>query len=73
MQLISGMNLLAYWISNLIFDICKGIIPSAIVIGLMYAFALDYQNVWILFLLYPVGVIPFTYVSSFLFTGENMA
>ena len=73
MQLISGMNLLAYWSSNLIFDICKGIIPSAIVIGLMYAFSLDFPSVWILFLLYPVGVIPFTYVTSFLFTGENTA
>lgn len=28
---------------------------------------------WLLFLLYPVGVIPFTYVSSFLFTTENLA
>ena len=38
MQLISGMSLPAYWISNLIFDICKGLIPSIIVIGLIYAF-----------------------------------
>lgn len=28
---------------------------------------------WLLFLLYPVGVIPFTYVSSFIFTTENLA
>lgn len=61
------MSLPAYWISNIIFDIIKAIIPSAIVIGLMYAFSLDYSNVWIIFLLYPIGVIPFTYVSSFLF------
>ena len=40
MQIISGMSLSAYWISNMIFDIIKGIIPSGIVIGLMYAFSL---------------------------------
>ena len=28
------MSLTAYWISNLIFDLFKGMIPSAIVIGL---------------------------------------
>ena len=73
MQLISGMSLTAYWISNLIFDIVKGIIPSAIVIGLIYAFGLEYDHAWAMFLLYPVGVIPFTYVFSFLFTSENVA
>jgi len=44
-----------------------------IVIGLMYAFNLKYDNVWILFLLYPIGTIPFTYASSFIFTNENVA
>jgi hypothetical protein len=29
--------------------------------------------VWILFVLYPIGVIPFTYVTSFIFTSENVA
>lgn len=28
---------------------------------------------WLLFLLYPVGVIPFTYVFSFIFASENIA
>lgn len=73
MQIISGMSLPAYWTSNIIFDICKAIIPSVIVIGLMYAFGLDYPHTWIMFLLYPVGVIPFTYVFSFVFASENVA
>lgn len=67
------MSLPAYWISNLIFDIFKGIIPSAIVIGLIYAYDLGWSNSWVMFLLYPVGVIPFSYVTSFLFTTENVA
>jgi len=41
MQLVSGMSLSAYWISNIVFDIVKSIIPSAIVIGLIYAFELE--------------------------------
>lgn len=38
MQVISGMNLIAYWLSNLIFDMIKALIPSGIVIGLLTAF-----------------------------------
>jgi ABC-type multidrug transport system fused ATPase/permease subunit len=29
--------------------------------------------VWIVFLLFPLGIVPFTYVFSFLFTSENVA
>jgi hypothetical protein len=67
------MSLASYWISNLIFDLFKGMIPSAIVIGLIYAYNMEWDNTWLLFILYPVGVIPFTYVSSFLFSSENVA
>jgi hypothetical protein len=56
----------------MLFDIVKGIIPCAIVIGLIYAFQVQYDWVWILFLLFPIGVTPFTYVTSFLFKSENM-
>ena len=34
------MNVGAYWLSNMIYDIIKSLIPSAIVIGLVYAFNL---------------------------------
>lgn len=40
MQMISGMSIPAYWISNLTFDIIKSLVPSVIVIGLIYAFGL---------------------------------
>jgi len=73
MQIISGLDISAYWISNIIFDMVKAIIPCAITIGLMYAFSVNYSNVWILFILFPFAVIPFTYVSSFFFTSENVA
>jgi len=48
MQLISGMNLSAYWVSNLCFDIVKAIIPSVIVIGLLYAFELKVSFICII-------------------------
>lgn len=73
MQWISGLNLSAYWISNYIFDICKAFVTMGLVIALLYIFDLGYANVWILFLLYPFGVIPFTYATSFMFSGELAA
>ena len=44
MQLLSGMSLPAYWISYMIFDIMKALIPSGIVIGLLYAFDFFVSN-----------------------------
>jgi hypothetical protein len=73
MQIISGMNLVAYWLSNLLFDIIKAEIPMAIIIGFLYAFDLKYDNVWAVFLMYPIGVIPFTYATSFAFKNESLA
>lgn len=41
MQMISGMNLSAYWVSNYVFDILKAEITMGMTIGLMYAFDVD--------------------------------
>ncbi len=73
MQILSGMSLPAYWISNMIFDMLKALIPCGIVIGLLKAFDFFYPDVWRVFLLYPVGIVPFTYASSFLFTNDSVA
>lgn len=73
MQIISGMNVAAYWISNYIFDIIKAEIPMLIVIGFTYAFGFGYGNLNIAYVLYPIGVVPFTYASSFIFKDENTA
>ncbi len=40
MQLICGMNLGAYWISNLLFDIAKAMVTMLITIALIYAYNL---------------------------------
>jgi ATP-binding cassette subfamily A (ABC1) protein 3 len=73
MQLISGMSLPAYWISNLVYDIVKAEIPCLLVLAFMHLFGLLYSNIWSAFLLYPFAITPFTYASSFLFHKETLA
>ena len=67
------MSLAGYWLSNLLFDITMAYIPVGLIILLMYAFGKFYQGVWVLFVLYPLAVVPFTYVQSFLFTSDITA
>lgn len=67
MQMISGMSLGAYWISNYIFDILKVLGTMVLAIGLMYAFGINQKDIWLMYLLFPFGVIPFTYAMSYIF------
>ena len=71
MQLVSGVSLMAYWISNLIADVLKMYIPIAIIIGLNAAYDLQYEGVWQLLVLYPISIVPFTYLTSFFFTRDT--
>jgi len=71
--LISGMSLSAYWISNIIFDVIKALIPCMIVLAFMKIYGLLYPNIWLSFLLYPLAITPFTYATSFLFAKETIA
>jgi hypothetical protein len=71
LQIISGLNLPAYWSINMIFDIFKTMVPIGCIVGLIFAFSLEdlYKTVPI-FLMYPIAVVPFTYASSFWFDTE---
>ena len=69
-QMLSGMSLAGYWASNLIFDIVMAYIPIALIILLTYLFQPGFKGIWVLFLLYPPAVVPFTYVTSFFFTSD---
>ena len=42
MQIISGVSLLAYWISNMIGDIMKTYVPIIIILILQSAFGVNY-------------------------------
>ena len=73
MQVISGVSLPAYWISNLVSDIVKSYVPIFIILILTVAFNLEYDGVWELLIIYPAVIVPFTYITSFLFTGDTVA
>jgi ATP-binding cassette subfamily A (ABC1) protein 3 len=72
-QLISGMNLSAYWVANMIADIVKAYIPVIITYILAAVFSIKIPGVWAIFLLYPLAIIPTTYCYSFIFKGDTVA
>ena len=71
MQVISGVSLAAYWLSNIISDIVKTYVPIIIIIILTFVFQLHYDGVWELLMIYPIAIVPFTYITSFMFTNEG--
>ena len=71
MQLISGMSLPAYWISNMMADILKVYIPCIMMILISYIFKVNYADVWVLFLMLPLALVPFSYVTTFLFGSDS--
>ena len=73
MQMSSGVSLPAYWISNLISDIVKTYFPIFVILLLTVIFDLQYDGVWALLLLYPLAIVPFTYITSFFFTSDTVA
>jgi len=72
-QIISGISLFSYWTANAFFDMFKSFIPAAAAIGLIYWFPGDLSNMWPLILAFAATIIPFTYITSFLFNREYVA
>ena len=73
MQLVSGLSLIAYWLANLVFDCIKVFIPCVLTVGIIFAFDMGYESCWATILMYPIGVVPFSYAASFLFNDESTA
>ena len=46
MQLVSGVSITAYWVSNVISDMVKTYLPILLMIALSFAFELTYEGVW---------------------------
>ena len=67
------MSLAGYWASNIIFDIVMAYIPIGLIIMLTFVFNKQFQGVWLLFLLYPPAIVPYTYVTSFIFKSDITA
>ncbi len=72
-QVVSGMLLSSYWAANLAFDMLRTYTQAGITIGLIAAFGNDLPNAWWFILSYAISILPFTYVTSFLFKKENVA
>jgi ATP-binding cassette, subfamily A (ABC1), member 3 len=73
MQIVSGVDLKAYWMSFFVFDIVKSYLPCIMIAILIELFNLKYKYVWIVLCIYPWAVVPFSYVTSHLFNRESTA
>lgn len=72
-QIITGMRLSSYWIANFIFDAIKLYITIATTIALFYIFNQTYESAEWVIAAFPFGIMPFTYVMSFLFSADSAA
>jgi ATP-binding cassette subfamily A (ABC1) protein 3 len=73
LQLVSGMQVQAYWISNFVFDFIKFQPTILTTLALFKIYDMKITAAWTVFLAFPFGILPFTYVSSFLFTEDGAA
>ena len=72
-QIISGMNKLSYWLTNFLYDIIKAFVPWIVAIIFIYIFDLSLDFAWLLLLLLPTALVPYTYLTSFIFNDEVAA
>jgi len=73
LQVISGMQLKAYWMGCFIFDFTKMNITIVTALILFIAFSLDMNAAMVPIVLLPFGVLPFTYFTTFVVNVESIA
>lgn len=67
MQLISGLKMSAYWVGNFLVDLIKMEVVVLATCTTFWVCEMDYSTAWITFTVFPLAIIPSTYVLSFLF------
>ena len=67
------MSLFGYWAANLFADIIKAYIPIGLILFLSYLSGVWYAGTWVLFVLFPIAVVPFSYTTSFMFSSDTVA
>jgi len=79
-QIISGVSLLAYWLSNYIWDLVSYLAPMGITLLLLYAFRIDSYTTGeaavatvLVFLTFAPAVAALTYLLSYSFTSHSAA
>ena len=79
-QIVSGVSITAYWFSNFLVDIIKYMIPA--VISALVTMGLDATALiqgdklgalWLDFILYGFAIVPFVYLTAFLFRNYGTA
>ena len=70
---VSGINIIAYWIVNYIFELVKYYITCGICVLLLVLFSVYKNYLYILYLIYGPAIVSITYVLSFLFETESGA
>eukprot|EP00501_MAST-03F_sp_TOSAG23-6_P000894 GSMAST32.ASY1.ANO1.930.1 assembled CDS len=74
LQLVSGINVYTYWLSNYIWDFCIFLLPFILSLIILLLFEMDayvrtsdksLQSVILVFILYGFAIPPFTYFVSF--------
>lgn len=73
LQIISGITVSSYWISNFIFELLKYFFTGGICILFIVAFDTYVEHLVLLVFLYGLSMVSFTYIMSFLFKTESTA
>jgi len=73
MQVVSGMSLTGYWIANILSDIVKCYVPMIFILVLSALFQVNDPGVWVILMLFPWAIVPFSYMTSFIFTSDTVA
>lgn len=73
MQMVSGMGLPAYWLSNFVTDLIKVYISCFLIISVMLVFHGKPEGFIPLMMLYPLALVPFTSLTAFMFESEIQA
>lgn len=70
---VHGMSLRAYWFSQLFIDLAILYPISVLALFNMWLFGIDIGNFWLLLVLYPTAIVPFTYLFSLCFDNSLTA
>jgi ATP-binding cassette subfamily A (ABC1) protein 3 len=73
LQIISGISLIAYWLSNFIFELVKYFVTGGICLSLMQIFGQCTNEMWLFYVIYGFSMVPFSYIFSFIFKKEASA
>ena len=70
---VSGINIVAYWIINYVFELAKYYFTCGICLLLLWAFDFYKDYLYIFYLIYGPAMVSMTYILSFLFSTESGA